>query len=210
MSDRETQVPRTGAMIGRAGLAIALALSLGGCLGGLLGGTKAPPTLLRLTASEAAPAGTSASGKPGDAIMVMEPETDNRLAVQRVPVQVNAVDVAYLKDAQWVERPARQFRALLAERLRAKGGRLVVEDDQPVPATGTRLSGKLLDLGFDARSQSAVVRFDALRTSPSGVVTTRRFEAKVGGVSATAASVGPALNQAANEVAGQVVEWMGQ
>lgn len=209
MSAGETSVATATGHVRRLGMAALLALALGGCLGSVLGGTKAPPTLLRLTASETAPAGSSASGKPADAIMVMEPETDNRLAVQRVPVQVNAVDVAYLKDAQWVERPARQFRALLAERLRAKGGRLVLEDDQPVPATGTRLSGKLLDLGYDARSLSVVVRFDALRTMPGGQVTTRRFEAAIPGVSATAAAVGPALNKAANEVAGQVVEWMG-
>jgi cholesterol transport system auxiliary component len=209
MSAGEAKVATTTGQVRRLGIAAFLVLSLGGCLGSVLGGTKAPPTLLRLTASEAALAGSSASGKAGDAIMVMEPETDNRLAVQRVPVQVNAVDVAYLKDAQWVERPARQFRALLAERLRARGGRLVLEDDQAVPATGTRLGGKLLDLGYDARSQSVVVRFDALRTMPGGQVTTRRFEATVPGVSATAAAVGPALNKAANEVAGQVVEWVG-
>ncbi|MDE2412086.1 MAG: membrane integrity-associated transporter subunit PqiC [Sphingomonadales bacterium] len=193
----------------RAGLALALALSLGGCLGGLAGGAKPPPALLRLVPAEAAPAGSSASGKPTEAIMVMEPETENRLAVLRVPVQINAVDVAYLKDAQWVERPARQFRALLAERLRAKGGRLVLEDDQPVPATGTRLGGKLIDLDYDARRQSAVVRFDALRTTPAGQVTTRRFEAVVPTASAKPTAVGNALNQAANDVAGQVVEWMG-
>jgi len=184
-----------------------LVLALSGCFGGL-GGGKAPPSLLRLAASEEVSAGSGAAGRPTDAVMVMEPETDKRLAVLRVPVQMNDVDVAYLKDAQWVERPSRLFRGLLAERLRAKGGQLVLEDDQPVPATGTRLGGKLLEMGYDERSGAVVVRFDALRTSPGGEVVSKRFESEVAVAKAKAALVGPALNEAANDVAGQVVEWM--
>lgn len=190
------------------GLAALLTLSLGGCLGGLVGNSKAPAMLLRLSSTESAKPGATASGRPADAVMVMEPETDSRLSVQRIPVQVNAVDVAYIKDAQWVERPTRQFRALLAERLRARGGRLVLEDDQQVPATGTRLGGKLLDMGYDAGTNSVIVRFDALRTAPTGEVTTKRFEAVVKSVDPAAAAVGPALNEAANAVAGQVVDWI--
>ncbi|MDE2435901.1 MAG: membrane integrity-associated transporter subunit PqiC [Sphingomonadales bacterium] len=195
---------KRGRLVGVA----ALSLVLSGCLGGLVDSSKPPAMLLRLVPSETAAAGSSATGKPGDAVMVMEPETDNRLAVQRVPVQINAVDVAYLKDVAWVERPARQFRSLLAERLRAKGGRLVLEDDQPVPATGTRLGGRLIDLGYDARSRSVMVRFDALRTTPNGTVTARRFESTISGIAPKAATVGAALNEAANTVAGQVAEWM--
>ena len=189
--------------------AASLALALGGCLGGLGGGGKAPPALLRLTASEGATAGSGAAAMPTAAIMVMEPETDKRLAVLRVPVQVNAVDVAYLKDAQWVERPSRLFRGLLAERLRARGGQLVLEDDQPIPATGTRLGGRLLEMGYDAKRLAVIVRFDALRTSPTGEVTSKRFESAVAVTDAKADRIGPALNEAANAVAGEVVAWMG-
>ena len=189
------------------------ALALTGCLG--LGGGKAPPSLLSLTATKVAPAGAAASGSGATAIMVMEPDTDKRLAVQRVPVQVSASSVAYLKDALWVERPARLFRGLLAETLRAQtlpggGGRLVLEDDQAAPLIGTRLSGRLLDMGYDARAMTAVVRFDAFRTGPKGEVSTRRFESIVSGVSAKPDAVGAALNRAANDVAGQVAEWMAQ
>lgn len=189
----------------RIGVAAALALALGGCLG--LGGGKPPPVLFGLTASESAAAGATASGKAADAVLVMEPETDRRLAVTRVPVQVDAASVAYLKDALWVERPSRLFRGLLAETLRARGGRVVLEDDQGSGVAGARLGGRLIDMGYDAASQSVVVRYDALKTDSVGRITTRRFESVVPGVPAKAASVGPALNRAANAVAKEAVDW---
>jgi len=200
---------KDGAMGGfaRLGAAAVLALALGGCLGGL-GGGKLPPTLFSLTAARSAAAGVEARGTSGNVLMVMEPETDRRLAVQRVPVQVSASEVAYLKEALWVERPARLFRSLLAETLRAESKGLVLEDDQSASPAAVRLGGRLVEMGYDARSQSAVVRYDALRTGPNGAVATRRFESVVPGVSATPASVAPALNRAANEVAAQVAAWM--
>jgi cholesterol transport system auxiliary component len=140
---------------------------------------------------------------------VMEPETDAHLAVLRVPVQVDDANIAYLQGATWAERPARLFRALLAETLRVKTGRLVVEDSQSsVPVTGTRLSGRLITMGYDARSGSVVVRYDAMKTGPKGELLTKRFESVMPGVAPLAAEVGPALNKAANDVAGQVAEWM--
>ena len=73
----------------RCGLVAVLALALSGCFG--LGGAKPPPVLFNLSAAAAVPAGAASMGKPGsDAVMVMEPETDRRLAVQRVPVQLSA------------------------------------------------------------------------------------------------------------------------
>lgn len=186
--------------------AIALLLALGGCVS--LGG-KVPGTLLSLTPEISAAAGTGASGKLAEALMVMEPETDRRLAVQRVAVQVDASRVAYLKDVLWVERPTRLLRGLLAETIRAKGTRLVFEDTQAIAATGIRLSGTLREMGFDAASQSVIVRYDAVKEMPGGAIETRRFEATVPGVSANAQSMGPALNTAANDLARQVAEWVG-
>lgn len=190
----------------RKGMAAALLAGLAGCVS--LGGGKVPPTLFTLTSAESAPAGATATGTPSEALMVMEPETDRRLAVLRVPVQLDDAQVAYLQNAQWVERPARLFRALLAETLRAKSGRLVLEDDQAAAVPGVRLSGRLLDMGFDTRSMAVVVRYDAIRTGADGMVTTKRFEAVVAGVAAKPEQVGPALNKAANNVASQVAEWM--
>lgn len=170
-------------------------------------GPKVPDTLLNLTAERTAAAGTTASGTYAGAIVVLEPEADQRLAVTRVPVQIDDANVAYIKGAMWVERPARLFQRLLAETLRAKGSRLVVETD-PGPG-GQRLSGRLLDMGYDARTQSAVVRYDAVRELPGGKIETRRFESVVPGIEAEGPAVGPALNRAANDVAGQVADWVG-
>jgi cholesterol transport system auxiliary component len=190
----------------RTGMTALVLASLAGCVS--LGGGKVPPTLFTLTSAQSAPAGATASGTPSDALMVMEPETDRRLAVLRVPVQIDDAQVAYLQNAQWVERPARLFRALLAEALRVNNQRLVLEDDQAATTPGMRLSGRLLDMGYDARSMAAVVRYDAIRVGADGKVLTKRFEAEVSGVAATPEQVGPALNKAANDVAAQVAEWM--
>ncbi|MEY4952126.1 MAG: hypothetical protein RL299_550 [Pseudomonadota bacterium] len=181
-------------------------LALSGCVS--LGGGKPPPFLMTLSADKSVPAGAVANGTSASAIMVMEPETDQRLAVLRVPVQVDDTQVAYLVGTSWVERPSRLFRGLLAETLRTRTQVLVLEDSQAASSNGIRLSGRLIDMGFDARNQSVVVRFDAMRTGPKGEVQTKRFEATVPGVQPNPEFVGPALNKAANDVAGQVAEWM--
>lgn len=194
--------------ISRVALIVLAPLALSACVS-LGGGGKVPASLLTLTPAQSAPAGSTASSSAADALMVMEPETDQHLAVLRVPVQVDDANIAYLQDALWVERPARLFRGLLAETLRAKGGRLVLEDSEAsVPVAGNRLSGRLIAMGYDARSGSVVVRYDAIRTGPKGEVQTKRFESVVPGVAPTPAAVGPALNKAANDVAAQVAEWI--
>jgi len=185
---------------------LAAPLLLAGCLS--LGG-KAPKQLIRLTPETTAPAGDMGSATLRDALVVLDPEADRRLDVQLVPVQVDDTTVAYLKNATWVERPARQFRRLLAETIRTKGKRLVVEQGDASEGGKMILTGRLLDMGYDARSQSVVVRFDAMRQDAAGTATTRRFEATVPGVSPKVDSVVPALNKAANDVAAQVADWVG-
>ena len=193
------QVTRNGAIVA------ALAL-LAGCVS--LGG-KTPKMLLGLTAEKTAAAGTMAGGRIDDALLVLDPQVERKLDVLRVAVQVDATRIAYLQDTAWVERPARQFRHLLAETIRARGQRLVIEANDDGLGSKNVLSGRLIDMGYDARSQSVVVRYDALREDGKGMVSTRRFEAVVPGVSPEAAAVGAALNRAANDVAGQVADWVG-
>lgn len=191
----------------RLGSALALSVALSGCLG--LGGSKAPPTLLKLTATATVPAGATVSGKVDDAILVVDPEASRAIAVSKIAVQVDDSNVAYIKDAQWVERPTHLFAQLLAETIRAGGQRLVFTEDDALAAGKTRIGGRLVDFGYDARSMSAVVRFDAVRTGPGGAISTKRFEAVVPGVKAEPETLGPALNKAANEVAAQVAQWVG-
>jgi cholesterol transport system auxiliary component len=190
----------------KGGAAFAALALLSGCVS--LGG-KAPKVLLGLTAEKTAAAGAMAGGMMGDALLVLDPQAERKLDVLRIAVQVDATQIAYLEDAAWVERPARQFRHLLAETIRARGARLVIEANDDALGSKNVLSGRLIDMGYDARSQSAVVRYDALREDGKGAVSTRRFEAVVPGVSPTALSVGAALNRAANDVAGQVADWVG-
>jgi cholesterol transport system auxiliary component len=141
-------------------------------------------------------------------LAVIEPDTDQRLNVVRVPVLTSDSTVAYLQDAVWVEKPARLFQRLLGETIRAGGTRLVVDEGDLGYSAATKLSGRLLDMGFDAASGSVVVRFDGVLQTPDGKVQTRRFESRIPGVEPEAAFVGPALNEAANQVAGQVADWV--
>lgn len=190
---------------GRAALALGLALALAGCLGG----PKIPATLLTLTPVDRAEAGSGSTGSLAAAIAVIEPAVPQKLDVKRVPVQVNAASVAYLKDAMWVEKPALLFRQMLAETLRAQGKWLVIDGIERQYSAQTRLTGQLLDMGYDAASQSAVVRFEAVLEAPGGTIATRRFESVVKGIAPEPEQLGPALNDAANDVALQVVEWVG-
>lgn len=196
---------RPGIDLARRAAPLAALLLLGGCLSF---GPKVPDTLLNLTARAAVAPGSGAGGTLGGAIVVLEPEAEQRLDVTRVPVRIDDARVAYLKDAVWVERPARLFQRLLAETIRARGDRLVLDAD-PGTGQGTRLAGRLIDMGYDARSSTAVVRFEAVRTRPGERLDTRRFESTVSGIRPKAGEVGPALDRAANDVAQQVAEWVG-
>lgn len=193
-------------MLKRALLPVTLAVSLTGCISL---SPKPPEQLLTLTPTRTAPAGAAVSGTATAALAVIEPDAEQRLNVTRVPVQVNESGVAYLQDAVWVEKPARLFQQLVGETIRSRGTRLVVGEGDLGYSAATKLSGRLLDMGYDAPTSSVVVRYDGVLQMPDGRVQTRRFEARVPGVAADAAAVGPALNQAANQVAGEVAEWVG-
>jgi cholesterol transport system auxiliary component len=182
------------------------AILLGGCISF---GPKLPPQLISLTPSASAPVGDLPTLGTEPAIVVLDPETERALDVLRVPVKVSASGVAYMKDASWIAKPARQFRALVAETLRAQGKRMVLEGLEGQGGDRAVLSGRLVTMGFDATRGSVVVRYDALLTQPGGAIKARRFEAEVPSVAATGAAVGPALNQAANDVAAQVATWVG-
>lgn len=185
--------------------ATGLALALAGCLSL---GSEPPESLLTLTPDATAPGGAVVQGDVASAIAVLEPGAPQSINVTRVPVQVNDAEIAYLQDAVWVEKPARLFQRLLAETIRAKSGRLVIDAETASVGAATRLQGSLGAFGYEARTSSVVVRYDAVRTGAGDSVETRRFEAVVPGVPAEAAPVGRALNQAANRVAGEVAAWV--
>lgn len=192
--------------LARALSAAGVLAMLGGCIN--FGGDT-PERLFTLTPLAVAPAGSGTTGAATAALAVLEPQAPQRLTVTRVPVTVDDSSIAYLKDAVWVERPARLFQRLLAETIRARGNRLVLSADDLQYAAETKLSGHLVDFGYDAATGSVVARFDAVLQQPDGQVLTRRFESVQPGIAAEAEAVGPALNRAANQIAGEVADWVG-
>ncbi len=176
---------------------LALALALPGCIS--LGGE--PP--------ESAPAGPgAAAGTAQPVIAVLPFDTPAKLDVLRVPVTVSDTELAYLQEAFWVEKPARLFQRVVGETIRARGEAMVVDGNDTAALATLTLQGTLIDMGYDAQTSEAVVRFDAVRIASDGAVTTRRFEARESGVTADARSVGAGLNAAANRVAGEVAAWV--
>ena len=187
----------------RTTLALGLTLALAGCFGGV----KVPDRLLDLTAAQSRPVGTDRVAPTSQAVVVSLPSVPQELRYQRIPVR-SAGTFAYLKDAQWVDRPASLFSRLLTETIGASG-RVVLETQETAFEAGTVLTGHLQSFGVDADRGEAVVVYDAALAGANQTVRTRRFEARVPVAVVDAATVAPALNQAANQVAAEVTAWLG-
>jgi cholesterol transport system auxiliary component len=190
---------------------VALALAAGACsLGGLLGGGgKPPPVLFTLTPEAPAPADVVRSSSAEQAVTIEVPETPTELKVLRVPVQVAPTEVEYVTNLQWADTPDRMFQRLLSETVRRTTNRVVLNPAQTTLDPGTVVSGQLQHFGYDAQTGQVEVTYDAAMTKADGsAVQTRRFEAREA-ANGTAATVAPALNRAANEVALQVAQWIG-
>jgi cholesterol transport system auxiliary component len=129
--------------------ALSATLLLAGCISF---GAKPPASLLSLTPVSAVAPGTSINGDVAQAIAVLVPDAPARLDVTRVPVQIDDTQVAYVKDAVWVDKPARLFRRLLGETIRAKGNRVVIDNDDAALTPKNQLRGTLVDFGYDART----------------------------------------------------------
>lgn len=185
--------------------ALAAALAVSGCLSF---GPDVPPVLMRLT-SEAEVAGTSRTAAAGEAITVVPPTAPAELNTPRVPVRTGATQVAYVKDAQWVEAPSILFARLVSETIAARTGRLVLDPKQFTFDPGQRLTGTLKTFGLDADRMEAVLVYDAAVSRGKDRIETRRFEARVPVAAIDAATVPPALNRAANQVAAEVAAWIG-
>lgn len=183
-------------------------LTLAGCISF---GAEPPDTLLTLTSTAQLPAGQQQNSANAKSLVVTVPVTPASLAAQRVPVQASPTSIAYVKDAVWSEPPARLFARLVSDTVAARTGRVVVSQVQAVTEANDQLDGELRSFGLDATTREAVVTFDAALTrSGQTSVEKRRFEARVPVAAIDAASTGPALNQAANQVAAQVADWIGR
>ncbi|WP_454885584.1 ABC-type transport auxiliary lipoprotein family protein [Sphingomonas oryzagri] len=187
---------------------VAVSLALVGCVSF---GAKVPPQLLRLTASSAAPANGGVVLAKGIAVAVSYPSAPVELSNNRVPVRVGATEVAYVKDAQWIDSPAHLFRDLLAETITARTGRPTLTPREAALTTGPRIGGRISEFGIDAGGHQASVVYDATLVRAGDQIETRRFTAKapVSG-NVDEASAGAAINAAANDVAVQVADWVGR
>lgn len=195
-----------GRLFAKAGVIAALALSLGACLGG----GKAPSELLTLTPNNPPAAGATRSGGPGDGLAVLTPTVPQALSTTRIPVYVSPTVIQYLQDATWVEPPKDLFRRLLGQTISGRTGRLVLNPDLYTEVQGPTLTGQLLQFGYDPSQAAVVVTFEAALARGAQSVQTQRFESRVPVAQPVTAVVAPALNQAANDVAEQVADWIGR
>lgn len=197
--------------LGSIALAGAGSLALGGCsLGGLLGGGgKAPTTLQTLTPEAADPGPLARAANAGRAVTIGTPTVPKELRTVRVPAQITPTDIQYVTNLQWVDTPDKLFQDLLEETVRRTTNRIVLDPSQPSFDPGLVVTGQLQRFGYDAASGQAVVVYDAsLSTEGGSRVEARRFTATAP-TDGSGASVGPALNHAANEVAAEVAKWIG-
>lgn len=191
--------------IARLSLIVLATLPLVACFGG----AKAPSSMFTLTSSATEPSAIDRSASPGNSIIIDVPVIPKELATTRVPAIAGSTAIAYIKDLTWVETPDRLFQRLVQETVIRSTNRVVLDPRQSALEVGQRLSGSLTRFGYDANEGAVVVRYDAALTSPGGeTVKERRFEAKES-ADGTAATVGPALNDAANKVAADVAAWIG-
>jgi len=189
---------------------IAIAAALGGCsLSGLLGGGKPPATLLTLTPEAPDPGAITRSASAGQAVTVAVPTIPKEIRTVRIPVQISPTDVQYVANAQWIDTPDRLFQDLVAETIRRTTSRVVLNPDQAALDPGLVVSGELQRFGYDAQTGQAIVIYDGSLSTEGGTrVEARRFTATAP-ADGTGATVGPALNRAANQVAGEVARWIG-
>lgn len=187
-------------------LALLAPALLAGCISF---GAEPPPSLLTLTPSSEIPEGNRQTAAASRSITIAVPSTPQEIATNRVPVQATPTSLAYVADAQWVERPSRLFARLLSDTVTARTGRIVLDPRQFQLDPGVRLTGELRKFGIDAATNTAVVVYDAALARDGGQVEKRRFEATAPVATIDAASAGIGLNTAANQVAAQVADWIG-
>lgn len=189
-------------------LAALAALPLSGCISF---GAKPPPRLMALTATTPLAAGTTITAGDARAVAIARLSAVPALGTQRVLVTDGPTAVAYLKGGLWSAQPTDLFRGLLAETITTKTGRIVADPRNLAIQPNTRLSGQLSAFGLDGPGLAVVITFDGtIARSGSDQIQTRRFSARVPVASDKPEPVAVALNQAANQVASEVADWVGR
>jgi cholesterol transport system auxiliary component len=197
---------------------LALAALLAGC-GPLVKIGEPPITPVRLYALRAAAPGdalpASAVGATPGAVLrtvvVEAPLPAASLRTLRIPVVTGDTSLAWLKDAQWLEPPARQFQGLLLDMLSAQPGLAALDARLHSGPAQLRLAGSLDSLGVDVRNPArpvARVRYTAVLSGARGVlVATAPFDAARPVDPASPESVVRGLSEAAQEAARAAALW---
>jgi len=190
-------------------LAIAAAtLPLSGCISL---GPKPPPRLMTLAATAPLPPGPAITTGDKQAVQIARLSAIPALGTQRVLVTDGPTAIAYLKGGLWSAAPADLFRGLLAETITVRTGRVVTEPRLLQIQPDTRLAGQLSAFGLDGPGNAVTVTFDAtLSHDGSDQIQSRRFSARMPVSSEQPEAVAAALNQAANQVAAEVADWIGR
>jgi cholesterol transport system auxiliary component len=183
------------------------ALLLSGCLS--LGG-RVPDSLLTLrTDAEPPVAGVVRRGSVSSALIVLAPTVPQMLRTPRVPVVTGETGIAYVRNAQWVEPPARLFQRLITDTIGSRTDRLVLNESENITGPGEVLAGELTRFDVNADAQQVVVVYIAMRMRGDGsMIEQQRFEAREGVSAIEPGPVGEALNRAANDVAADVAAWV--
>lgn len=176
--------------------------SLAGCFGG-----KAPATLFTVTSSAPDPQQITRTAVAGQAVTIDVPLVDKALRTNRVAVDLGT-QVQYVKGIQLVDYPERLFQQLVSETVRRTTNRVVLDPGQSTLDPGLIVTGTLQKFNYDGMSGQVIVQYDAALSTQGGAqVETRRFTATAP-ADGSNKTVPQALNQAANEVATQVAQWI--
>ena len=186
---------------------LAATAALSACVS--FGGAEPPPSLLSLSPDQKLAAGAMRSGPQTGSLVVALPAAPQKLNTIRVPVQTTGTGIAYLKDAVWVDKPARLFQDLLSETIAAKNNRLVLTATEAGGNAQTYITGELVDFGLHGPSLTVTVTYDAVKMVTDKPVEKKRFQASEKVFAAEPLPVGEGLNKAANTVAAEVAEWVG-
>jgi len=191
-----------------AWLSLLAALPLSGCISF---SPKPPPRLMALTASSPLAAGTAITTGDDKAVSIARLSAIPALSTSRVLVTDGPTAIAYLKGGQWAAQPADLFRGLLSETITARTGRVVTDMRLLQVQPDTKLAGQVSAFGLDGPGNAVIVTFDAtLSHEGSDQIQSRRFSARVPVSSEQPPAVAAALNQAANQVAAEVADWIGR
>lgn len=191
----------------RAAAAVLIVAGASGCA--LMSGGSAPKNLITLSSTAPDPGPIARSGNAGESVTIETPVIAKEIRTTRVAAQVGSTTVAYIKDLTLVDTPDKLFKDLLGETILRTTNRVVLDPRQSNLDPGLIVTGRLTNFGYEGGQGTVFVRYDAALSTAGGTrVETRRFEARAP-ADGTAGTVGPALNQAANEVAIQVASWIG-